>query len=101
MKPSDTRWLSHERCVKAIFKEPPPLIQTLSQLDKSSGDAEAYIIYTLLASVNDVTSSYHLSEVLSTFPFLNFFMQKKILEQYSIRRVIPVGVLQLRQPYRT
>ena len=51
VKPSDTRWLSHERCVKAICKELPPLLQTLSQLYKSSGDAEAYAIYSLLASV--------------------------------------------------
>ena len=32
VKPSDTRWLSHERCVKAICKELPPLLQILSQL---------------------------------------------------------------------
>ena len=46
MKPSDTRWLSHERCVNAICKELPPLLQTLSQLYVSSGDAEAYGIYS-------------------------------------------------------
>ena len=48
VKPSDTRWLSHERCVKAICKELPPLLQTLSQLYESSGDDEAYGIYYLL-----------------------------------------------------
>ena len=52
MKPSDTRWLSHERCVKVIFKEMPLLLQTLSQLYESCGDAEAYGIYSLLAIVN-------------------------------------------------
>ena len=65
VKPSDTRWLSHERCVKAICKELTPLLQTLSQLYESSRDAEAYGIYSLLASVNDVSGSYLLSEVLS------------------------------------
>ena len=34
VKPSDTRWLSHEHCVKAICKELPPLLQTLSQLSQ-------------------------------------------------------------------
>ena len=42
VKPRDTRWLSHERCVKTICKELPPLLQTLSQLYESSGDAEPY-----------------------------------------------------------
>ena len=48
VKPSDTRWLSHERCVKAICKELAPLFQTLSQLYESSGGAETYGIYSLL-----------------------------------------------------
>ena len=37
VKPSDTRWLLHDR-----YKELPPLLQTHSQLYLSSGDAEAY-----------------------------------------------------------
>ena len=32
VKPSHTRWLSHERCVRAIRKERPALIVTLQQL---------------------------------------------------------------------
>ena len=32
VKPSHTRWLSHERCVRAIRKELPALIVTLQQL---------------------------------------------------------------------
>ena len=51
VKPSDTRWLLHEHC---ICKELPPLLQTLSELYESSGDAEAYGIYSILASVNGV-----------------------------------------------
>ena len=80
VKPSDTRWLSHERCVKAVCKELPPLLQTLSQLYESSGDAEAYGIYSLLASVNGVSSSHLLSEVLSSLALLNLFIQKKIAD---------------------
>ena len=109
MKSSDTRWLSHERCVKAIFKDLLPLSQTLSQLYESSGDAEAYGIYSLLASFNGVSSSI-LSEVLSALPLLNVFMQKKIADFSKLPfmlksplthlnssvRVMPVGILQLR-----
>ena len=41
VKPSTTRWLSHEQCVRAIHKELPALIITLHKLNKDSGDAEA------------------------------------------------------------
>ena len=78
MKPSDTRCLSHERCVKAICKELPPLLQTLSQFSELSGDAGAHSIYSLLASVNGVSSSYLLSEVLSALALFNLSKQKKI-----------------------
>ena len=77
VKPSDTWWLSHERCVKATCKELPPLLQTLSQLYKLSGDVEAYGIYSLWDSVNGVSSSYFLSEVFSALALLNLFMQMK------------------------
>ena len=69
MKPRDCKWLSYERCVKAISKELPPLLQTLSQLYESSGDAEAHGIYSLWASVNGLSSSYLLSEVISALLF--------------------------------
>ena len=80
VKPNDTRWLSPEHCVKAICKELPPLLQTLLQLYESSGDAEAYGICSLMASVNGESSSYLLSEVLGAFALLNLFMQKKIAD---------------------
>ena len=63
-----------------ICKELLPLLQTFSQLYESSGDAEAYGIYSLLASVNGVSSSYLLSEVLSALALLNLSMQKKIAD---------------------
>ena len=39
VKPSSTRWLTHERCVRAICKELPALIITLHQFYENSGDA--------------------------------------------------------------
>ena len=66
--------------VKAICKELPPLLQILSQLYRSSGDAEAYDIYSLWASVNGVSISYLQSEVLSDLTLLNLFLQKKIAD---------------------
>ena len=50
VKPSDTR--SFECCDKAICKELPKLLQTLSQLYESPEAAEAYGIYSIMACVN-------------------------------------------------
>ena len=50
IEPSDTRWLSHEHCVRAIYREFPALIVTLQQLYETSDDAEAYGIGALLAT---------------------------------------------------
>ena len=80
MDPSDTRWLSHEHCVKAICKELPQLLQTRSQLYESSRDTAVYGIYSILTSVNGVSSNYLVSEVLSALALLNLFMQKMIAD---------------------
>ena len=78
VKPSDTRWLFHESCVRAICKEIPALIITLQQLHESTGDAaEAFGISTLLASQVGISCIVLLSEVLDLLAKLNTFMQKK------------------------
>ena len=96
------------------LQELPQLLQTLSQLYESSGDAKVYGMYSLLANVNAVSGSYLLTEVLSSLALLNLFKQKKIADLRklpfmlksthnhlnSIREMMPVSVLQLRQPYR-
>ena len=56
------------------------MLQTLSQLYESSGGAEIYGIYSILASFNGVSSSYHLSKILNALALLNLFMQKKIAD---------------------
>ena len=58
VKPSHTRWLSHERCVRAIRKELPALIVTLQQLYEVSGDAEAYGLAMVLSSFSGVATIF-------------------------------------------
>ena len=77
VKLSDTRWLSHERCVRAIYRELPALIITLQQLYQSSGNAEAYGLSTLLATYTAVASVVFLSEVLDILARMNVTMQRK------------------------
>ena len=77
MKPSDTGGSRMSVVLKAICKELLPLLQTLSQLYESSVDAEAYCRYSLLTSVNGVSSSYLLSDVLSTLVLLNLLCRRR------------------------
>ena len=62
VKPSDTRWLSHERCIRAIHRKLPALILTLQQMYETSGDSEAFCLSTLLATYSGVASVVFLSE---------------------------------------
>ena len=80
MKPSDTRWLSHERCVRTIYWKLPTLIVILQQLYETSGDAEAYGIGALLATYTGVASIVFLSEVLDILARMNVSMQRKLLD---------------------
>ena len=78
MKPRDTRWLSDEHCVRQFSRNCLHCCKPFHSY--ASGYAEEYGIYSLLASVNGVSSSYLLSEVLSSLALLNFFTQKKIAD---------------------
>ena len=77
VKPSSTRWLSNECCMKAICKELPAIILTLHQLYEASGDAEACGVQLLLTSFNGIASVVLLSEILNTLAKFDCFMQRK------------------------
>ena len=74
---SDTRWLSHERCVRAILKELPPLITTLHQLYEDAGDAEAYGLALALSTYSEVATIVLLASVLDLLAKRHCFMQRK------------------------
>ncbi len=95
VKPSDTRWLSHERCINAICKELSALIITLQQLYESSGDAEAYGLVSILSSITGVACIYLLSEVLSLLARLNLFMQRKTSDFSKLPIVLSSIIQQL------
>ena len=58
VKPSDTRWLSQKRCVRATCKEVSVLTVTLQQLYEVSGDAEAYGLAMVLSFFNGVATIF-------------------------------------------
>ena len=95
MKPSDTRWLSHERCVRAIYRELHALKVTLQQLYETSGDAEAYGIGVLLATYTGVASIVFLSEVLDILARMNVSMQRKLLDLSRLPVLLKITTDQL------
>lgn len=96
VKPSDTRWLSHERCMRAIRKELPALITTLQQLYETTGDAEAFGLSTLLASFTGVTSVIFLSEVLDILARMNATMQRKVVDFSKLQVLLQLTLDELR-----
>ena len=95
VKPSDTRWLSYEHCVWAIYRELPALIVTLQQLYETSGDAEAYGIGALLATYTGVASIVFLSEVLDILARMNVSMQRKLLDLSRLPVLLKITMDQL------
>ena len=95
VKPSDTRWLSHERCVQAIYRELPALIVTLQQLYETSGDAEAYGIGALLATYTGVASIVFLSEVLDILARINVSTKRKLLDLSRLPVLLKITTDQL------
>ena len=78
VKLSDTKWHSHERCIRAIYRELLALIITRQQTSEVSGDAEVYDLSSLLATYTGVASVVFLSEVLDILAKMNAYMQRKL-----------------------
>ena len=92
VKPSSTRWLSYERCIRAIRKELASLIITLDNLYENSGDADAYGLSLVLSSYSGIATIFLLSAVLDLLAKLNCFMQRKATD-FSRLSIVLDGVM--------
>ena len=92
VKPSSTRWLSHEKCIRAIRKEFASLVITLDNLYENSGDAEAYGLSLVLTSYSGIATIFLLSAVLDFLAKLNCFMQRKATD-FSRLPIVLDGVM--------
>ena len=88
VKSSDTRWISHERCIRAIYRELPTLIITLQQMYEVSGDAEAYGISSLLATYCGVASVVFLSELLDILAKMSAYVTVKSESWSKLRAIL-------------
>lgn len=77
LKPTDTRWLSHENTIRSINIA---LVVSLQAIHKESSDAQAHGLAVLLKNVETVAAIYMLSEVLGSIARLCKSWQTKGFE---------------------
>ena len=78
-KPSDTRWLARERCVRAVRRSLPALVATFQEMYDESGDAEAYGLARLFCKYKSVACLDMLCDVLHTLAKLQGSLQSQSL----------------------
>ena len=77
IKPSDTRWLVHDRSMKAIRCSMRPLIDTLDHIHEDPGEPEAFGMLRTMKTYNFVVSLMMLSDVLPVLTCLSRALQAK------------------------
>ena len=77
IKPSDTRWLAHDRSVKAIRCSMRPLIDTLEHIHEDTGEPEALGMLRTMKTYNFVVTLMMLSDVLPVLTCLSRALQAK------------------------
>ncbi len=77
IKPSDTRWLAHDRYVKAIRCSMRPLIDTLEHIHQDTGEPEALGMLRTMKTYNFVATPIMLSDVLPVLTCLSRALQAK------------------------
>ena len=87
-KPSDTRWLAQEHCVRAIRLMFRALVETFEKIYETSGDAEAYGIAKLMCTYKFVACLFMLCDVLHTLAKLQGSLQSKDLDLATIPTLI-------------
>ena len=83
-KPSDTRWLARERCVRAVRQTLPALVATFEKIHDDCGDAEAFGIAKLMCTYKFVACLYMLCDVVHTVAKLQGSLQSKVLDLATV-----------------
>ena len=88
IKPSDTRWLSHERCVKVVKENFVAIVCTLNSLYEETHEPEALGISKALTGKSTVFALYLLDCVLPQLSKLSKTLQTKRLDLTSISTLV-------------
>ena len=80
IKPSDTHWLAHERCVKAVKANYEALVVTLDSNYQNIHEPEALGLYQALCKFTTIAALYLLDDTLPTVAKLSKTLQTKQLD---------------------
>ena len=79
-KPSDTRWLAHERCVKAVKASYGAIVTALDDIHENTNEPEALGLSKALTKGNTVAAVYMLDYVLPQVAKLSRTLQTEQLD---------------------
>lgn len=80
IKPSDTRWLAHERCVKAVKASYSAIVITIGNIYETSHEPEALGIHGALCKLSTIAAIYLLDFTLPQVAKLNKALQAEQLD---------------------
>ena len=80
VKPSDTRWLAHERCAKAVKVRYSSIVLALENIYETSHEPEALGLSKALSSYSTIAAMYLLDYILPQVAKLNHALQTKHLD---------------------
>ena len=87
-KPSDTRWLAHERCVKAVKASYGAIVTALNDIHQNTHEPEALGLSKALSKQSTVAAIYMLDYVLSQVAKLNRTLQTEHLNLFAISSLV-------------
>ena len=82
VRPSDTHWLAHERCVKAVKASYSSIVLTLENIYETSHEPEVLGLSKALSSHSTIAAMYLLDYILPQVAKLNRALQTKHLDPY-------------------
>ena len=92
IKPSDTRWLSHQMCVKAVKANYNALMLTLSNNYQNFHEPEALGLHKILSQFSTIASIYLLDYVLLITAKLSKTLQSKQLDLSMISALVDASI---------
>ena len=88
MKPSDTRWLAHECCVKAVKANYSSIILALENIYETSHEPEALGLSKALSCHSTIAAMYLLDYILPQVAKLSRALQTKHLDLSLISSLV-------------
>ena len=95
IKPSDTRWLSHERCVKAVKASYSAIVITIGQIYETTHEPQALGIHGALCKLSTIAAIYFLDFTLPQVAKLSKALQTEQLDLSLISSLVDATVQSL------